>query len=104
MMETGRIRKRPIRLLPFETIKGEWHFLQDEFDAFIAFYEKVLLNGSLHFRMVTYDPTDNPSQFKEVTRELGFMAPYSFTYTDGMFAVTATLEVVDETFDLVAPP
>jgi hypothetical protein len=58
-----------------------WNFTQDQFDDFRTFFNETLVNGSLTF------------DWEEVGTLSFWQATYSFSRTDNLFSVTATLEV-----------
>lgn len=84
-MEGGWIRKRRQHLEPRKVWDVEWNFVVDQFVTFKDFFDGDLGNGSLPFVLYML------GGFKRVVFA---DADYSYTRTDNLFNVTASLEVV----------
>jgi hypothetical protein len=105
LMESGRMRIRRASLLPQEFIKVRWNFTEDQYETFEQFFQTTILNGELSFLLVTYDPSSEEFMVTEVHREVAFVeGKYGFTKSDNLFAVSATLEVVDVETVLIEDP
>lgn len=101
-MESKRIRVR--RYYPdfFTVYDFEWNFTQDEFDAFKTFFEEDLDNGAEAFRIQMLDPLDS-GQLSII--DYGFFeAGYQFSYSDGVFKVTAVVVIEAEQLDPFPEP
>lgn len=82
MMDSGRIRHRRVHELPIETQTLSWTFTEDEFEAFQAFFENDLENGSLPFSLEIYGES----------KEVSFLdGSYQFSRGDNVYSVTATV-------------
>jgi len=101
-MESKRVRVR--RYFPdfFTVYDFEWNFTQDEFDAFKTFFQDALDNGAEAFRIQMLDPDDS-GQLSIIDYAF-FEAGYQFTYTDGVFKVTATVIIEEEQLEPFPEP
>lgn len=79
--ETNRIRKRRQHLTPRVTLDVTWNFTYDQFETFKVFFDVDLVNGSGNFVIDLFGES----------REVEFVGPYSFSHTDNLYAVSATL-------------
>lgn len=86
-------------------LKASWNFTEDEFSAFVRFYELTLDNGSLSFLLKTFeeDP-DGSGDTVEVDWELAFVGKPQHSRSDNLFSVSATLEVLDSEAIPALPP
>lgn len=84
VMESGRMRSRRMYEIPMRMIGVSWNFTQDQFDTFRSFFNEDLENGTLTFDW-------------EEEGTLAFYPPtYDVSHTNGLFTVTAQLEVTVE--------
>lgn len=97
-MESGRFRKRRIFLDSMELMEVQWSFTEDQFDAFELFFHEQLNNGSLSFVLTTAAAAEGrPPTEEDIVREVVFWeGTYSFSRSDNLFAVSATLEVIPQ--------
>jgi hypothetical protein len=97
-MESKRIRIRRMQVCSIELLDVTWHFTKDEYELFEQFFNETLETGSLPFSITTKESDPFGSGLVEVDRNVAFWkAEYSFSRSDNLYAVTATLEIVDLT-------
>jgi hypothetical protein len=87
-MDGTRYRCKREHQEQFMSIGVVWNFTVDEFQTFRLFFDSELENGELSFLMDVDD----------VSTEVGFLEepPFTFTREDGLFMVSATLEIMVE--------
>jgi hypothetical protein len=104
-MESSRVRRRRMQAELQQFLKASWNFTEDEFSAFVRFYELTLDNGSLSFLLKTFeeDP-DGSGDTVEVDWELAFVGKPQHSRSDNLFSVSATLEVLDSEAIPALPP
>lgn len=97
--ESGRIRKRRTVPDPRETLTVTWNFTADQFEEFKTFFDESLENGSLNFVIPLFG-AEREVEFRDST--------YSFSRTDNLYAVSASLfvepltEIPSDDFELYA--
>lgn len=100
LMDSGRIRRRRKQAEMQEFIKVRWSLTEDQFEAFIDFFELTLTNGSTSFLMKTFEPgPTNENRLATVWWELAFVGAnggYTYTRGDNSVQVSANLEVIDK--------
>lgn len=101
-MESKRVRVRRYYTDFFTVYDFEWNFTQDEFDTFKTFFEAELENGAEAFRIQMLDPLDS-GQLSIIDYAF-FDGVYQFTYTDGVFKVTATVVIEEEQLEPFPEP
>lgn len=90
-MESARTRKRRLFTDALELVDVTWHFTYDQFETFKGFFEDDLEHGSNRFEMSHYSLEESVPGV--VTEEYTFWENYTWSRSDNLFAVTATLEV-----------
>jgi len=99
-MESGRNRIRRLQLEPIEVVDVTWNFVADAYVTFRNFFINDLEHGSLFFVMETLEPSPLPGYSYLMTRSYAFLdGTYSFSESDNLFTVTATLEIDEEEQD-----
>ncbi len=91
-MESGRVRNRRDYLEPMETLEVQWSFIEEEFGIFKAFFDQTLENGSQSFTFNVFGED----------KEMAFLdGNYSFSHSDNLVSVVATLEYLPVVINLV---
>lgn len=91
-MESGRVRNRRVYLEPMEHLEVQWNFTEDEFSTFKVFFDQTISNGSRSFMMEV---------FGEETEMAFAEGNYSFSRSDNLVSVVATLEYLPIVPDMV---
>lgn len=96
-MESARRRVRRTEAGSQEFIEVSWNFTQDQYEVFRAFFNDTLRQGSNYFLL----PLKGYQRW--VDRAVSFVdAKYTFSHTDNLYNVSATLELYQsEVFDRV---
>jgi hypothetical protein len=102
IMESQRIRVRRYFTDYRELLDFEWSFTVDEFEIFKAFFEDDLCNGESPFIITFTDPDD--SNMQSITDYGFFEGEYQWAYTDGVYAVTATVIIEEELIEAIVEP
>lgn len=106
-MESRRSRIRRDHLAILKAMEVHWSFTEDQYDSFQDFFAVTLKQGEYAFTMSTMEKTANSAgeiEDTEITRVYAFFnATYSFSVSDNLVAVDATLLVVEE-LDTPAQP
>lgn len=93
-MESRRQRIRRLYTDSLELIDVTWNFTGDDYATFRDFFQEDLEQGTLFFTMETKELTDDPAIIHVYTRDYAFLdATYSFSESDNLFAVQATLQI-----------
>lgn len=103
-MESRRYRCRRQHLALLKLVDVSWNFTEDEYAIFQEFFIEQLNQGELLFAMVSIEPDSNPALQRTYIRGLSFWGgTYEFSRSDNLFTVSATLEIVVETFNIYIP-
>lgn len=98
IMETGRIRQRPLFVDVVELMDVQWHLTEDQFEIFEQFVEVDLNRGTLRTTLFGFDSSSIQGVNRMVWRVVAFYpgGEYSFSHTDNLFTVKAAMEVIGQ--------